>query len=120
MIKILIVDDDSRFRRLIKGMFSREPEIDVIGEAENGQEAILKARELRPDLVLMDVRMPGMNGLEATRLLKNEMPGLKVIMLSIYDMDEYREAAKAAGADDYILKKHMNEGLVLAIKEAFE
>ncbi|MEW6263715.1 MAG: response regulator transcription factor [Thermodesulfobacteriota bacterium] len=120
MIKTLITDDDARFRLFIKGILSQDLEIDFIGEAENGQEAMLKAGELRPDLVLMDVRMPGMNGLESTRLLKKAMPDLKVIMLTNYNLEEYRDAAKAAGADDYILKKCINMDLIPAIKEIFK
>ena len=119
-MRVLVVDDDARFRRFVKGILSNESDIKVIGEAEDGQETILKARELKPDLVLMDVRMPKLNGLQATRQLKEEMPDIRVMMLSLYDFDEYREAATAAGAIGYILKKSMNENLIPAIREVFE
>jgi len=119
-MRTLLVDDDVRFRRFTKGILSNEPKIEVIGEAGNGEEAIFKARELCPELVLMDLRMPTMNGLDATRQLKKEMPELLVLILTIFDMEEYREAAKTAGAVNFILKKSINEELIPAIREAFE
>ncbi len=120
IIRTLIVDDDARFRRFARGILSNEPDMEVIGEAGDGQEAILKVRELKPDVVLMDLRMPGMNGIDTTRQLKKEMPELRVIMLTLYDFEEYREAAMAAGAVNYILKKSMNGELIPAIRKAFE
>lgn len=120
MIKTLIVDDDARFTRYISNFLATESEIEIVGKAADGEEAILKTRSLKPDLILMDIRMPGMNGLEATKLLKKEMPGLKVIILTVYDMDEYRQAAKAAGAVGYIVKKTINGDLIPVIKEIFQ
>jgi len=114
--RTLIVDDDGSFRRRVKGLLASERDIEVIGEAADGQEAILKARELEPDLVLMDVRMPGMNGVNATRQLKNEMPELKVLILTIFDLQEYREAAMASGASGYVIKKFLIEELMPAIR----
>ena len=119
-MRTLIVDDDARFRRFVKGILSNEPDIVVVGEAADGQEAIIKAKELKPDLVLMDVRMHKLNGLQATRQLKEEMPELKIIILTLYDFEEYREAATAAGVVDYILKKSINGELIPAIRKAFE
>jgi DNA-binding NarL/FixJ family response regulator len=116
--RTLIVDDDARFRQRVKEFLASEPDIEVIGEAADGREAILKARELKPDLVLMDVRMPGTNGINATRQLKNELPELKVIILSMYDLQEYREAAMASGASGCVVKKSLIEELVPAIKSA--
>ena len=120
IIRTLIVDDDARIRRFVKGILSNEPDIAVGGEAADGQEAIIKAKELKPDLVLMDVRMHKLNGLQATRQLKEEMPELKIIILTLYDFEEYREAATAAGVANYILKKSMNKDLIPAIRNAFE
>jgi DNA-binding NarL/FixJ family response regulator len=119
-IGTLIVDDDASFRRRAKELLASESDIKVIGEAADGQEAILKARELKPDLVLMDVRMPGMNGVDATRQLKAEMPELQVLILTIFDVQEYREAAMASGASGYVIKKSLIEDLVPAIRGAFE
>lgn len=116
--KTLIVDDDASFRRRVKGLLDTEPDIEVVGEAADGQEAILKARELKPDLVLMDVRMPGTNGINATRRLKDEMPELKVIIVSIFDLQEYREAAMASGASGYVVKKSLIKELVPTIRGA--
>ena len=119
-IGTLIVDDDAGFRQRVKQLLASEPDIEIIGEAADGREAILRAGELEPDLVLMDVRMPGMNGVDATRQLKAEMPQLKVIMLTIFDLQEYREAAKASGASGYVIKKSLIQDLVPAIRDAFE
>jgi DNA-binding NarL/FixJ family response regulator len=119
-IGTLIVDDDASFRGRAKELLASEPDIDIIGEAADGQEAILRARELKPDLVLMDVRMPGMNGVAATRQLKAEMPELKVIILTIFDVQEYREAAMASGANGYVIKKFLIEDLLPTIRGAFE
>lgn len=118
--RMLIVDDDAGFRQRVKRFLASEPDMEVIGEAADGQEAILRARELKPDLILMDVRMPGMNGVDATRRLKAEMPELKVIILTIFDVQEYREAAMASGASDYVIKKSMIKDLVPAIRGAFQ
>ena len=119
MRKVLIVDDDIRFRRFVKKLFSSEEDLKIIGEAKDGQEAILKAKELKPDLVLMDISMPLMNGLDATRRLKGIMPELLVIILTINDMEEYKVAATASGAYGYVLKKSLMEDLIPTIRQAF-
>ena len=116
IMRTLIVDDDALFRRRVKELLATQPDIEVIGEAADGREAVLKARELEPDLVLMDVRMPGTNGINATRQLKDEMPELKVIILTIYDLQEYREAARARGASGYVVKQSLIEDLLPAIR----
>jgi len=114
--KVLIVDDDMRFRRFVKELFSSEEDFQIIGEAANGQEAILMAKELKPDLVLMDISMPRMNGLDATRLLKEIIPKLEIIILTIHDLEEYREAAMASGASAYVLKKAIMEDLIPVVR----
>lgn len=114
--RTLVVDDDAGFRRRVRQFLASEPSIEVIGEAADGQEAILKARELKPDVVLMDVRMPGTNGVDATRLINDEMPRIKVIVLSLYDVDEYRQAATASGASAYVPKKSLLDELVPTIQ----
>jgi len=120
IIKVLIVDDNVKFIQSTKNVLSIERDIEVIGEAREGKEAILKAKELKPDIVLMDVRMPGMNGLMATQELKQIMPEVKTIILTIYDMDEYREAATTSGASGFVLKKSMRNELVQTIRMVFE
>jgi len=116
--KVLIVDDDMRFRRYVKELFSSEEDLQIIGEAANGKEAVRKAKELQPALVLMDISMPWISGLDAARQLKKIMPKLAVIFLTIYDLEGYREAAMARGACAYVLKKDMMEELIPAIRMA--
>lgn len=110
--KTLIVDDDVRFRKRVRELLASGSGLEIVGEAGDGQETIRKARELRPDLVLMDIRMPGMNGLEITRHLVAEMPALKVIILTIFDLQEYREAATASGASAFVCKRDMQNELL--------
>jgi two-component system response regulator NreC len=119
VIKTLIVDDNGPFRKLLRNFLSSEPDIEVVGEAVDGETALNQAKKYSPDLVLMDVSMKKVNGLEATRQIKKVMPEVKVIMLSVYDLDEYRLAAKVADANSYILKKNMIKELVPAIHAAF-
>jgi DNA-binding NarL/FixJ family response regulator len=117
-IRTMIVDDDARFRRSVGEILSREPHMDLIGEAGNGLEALTKARDLKPDLILMDVRMPETNGIEAAHQLKKESPDIQVIMVTTYDFDEYKKAARDAGKIGYILKKSVTD-LIPAINEIF-
>lgn len=101
---VLIVDDHDLFRDGIASLL-RARGYEVIGEAEDGREAIKRARELRPDLVLMDIRMPNMGGLEATRLIKAELPDIKVVILTVSDEEEDLFEAIKSGAQGYLLKK---------------
>jgi DNA-binding NarL/FixJ family response regulator len=114
---VLIVDNSWEFRHLLKRLLRSSPEIEIIGEAENGRQALDLTRLLLPDVVLMDVRMPRLNGLESTRLLKQEMPDTEVIVLSLHDIEEYREEALASGASRYIIKRNMVHELIPAIHE---
>lgn len=117
-IRVLIVDDDDRFRGRLGQFLATVPHLQVVGEAATGQDALVSARELKPDLVLMDVRMPGMNGVSATRRLKEEIPEVRVIVLSVYDLQEYKDAALASGASAYVIKKSVMEELVPAIRQS--
>jgi DNA-binding NarL/FixJ family response regulator len=110
--KVLLVDDDVRFIKRVRQFLASETELEIVGEAGDGQEAIVKARELRPDLVLMDIRLPDMNGLEVTRRLKAEIPALTVVILTIFDLQEYREAAVANGASAFVPKRDMQTQLL--------
>ena len=114
--RILVVDDDDAFRQRVHAFLAREADMEVVAEASDGEEAITKAQELKPDVVLMDVRMPGLNGVSATRKLREEMPEVKVIMLSVFDLPEYREAAMVSGASGYVVKKSMIEALLPEIR----
>jgi DNA-binding NarL/FixJ family response regulator len=101
-IQILIVDDQPRARQGLRALLSTVPHVEGIREASNGQEALQIAIESEPDVVLMDVVMPTMDGLEATRQIKAQHPAIKVIILSMYG--DYQEKARAAGADAFVTK----------------
>ena len=109
-IRVLIVDDMQRARRSMRALLSTSPRFGEICEAGDGQEAVQQVREFQPDLVLMDIRMPGLNGLEATVQIKASWPYVKVIVLSMYT--EYRDEALAAGADAFASKAEASEGLL--------
>lgn len=103
-LRILLVDDHSLFRKGIAALLSAQPHLHVVGEALNGSEAIDRARELVPDVILMDLTMPKCNGLEATRVIKQEFPHVHIIMLTVSDDDHDLFTAIKNGADGYLLK----------------
>ncbi|MCL0056950.1 response regulator transcription factor [Dehalococcoidia bacterium] len=114
-IKVLVVDDHSLFRGGVVGVIASQQGMQVVAEAENGREAIEKAREIQPDIVIMDLSMPVMGGVEATRLLLEVVPGANVLMLTISEKDEDLFDAMKAGARGYILKGADPEELVRAV-----
>jgi DNA-binding NarL/FixJ family response regulator len=118
MIRILVVDDSRTFRDRLRSFLAADPELEVVGEAEDGPTALRAAGELRPDIVLMDVRMDGVNGLDATRQLKAALPGVQVIILSLHDLEPYRAAARAAGASAYVTKRALVHELLPAVRQA--
>lgn len=103
-MRILLVDDHILFRKGLAALLATRKDIQVIGEAKNGLEAIAAARELTPDLILMDVNMPECDGLNATRQIKSEMPHVRIVMLTVADDDEYLFEAIKSGAQGYLLK----------------
>ncbi|HKZ85783.1 MAG TPA: response regulator transcription factor [Anaerolineae bacterium] len=115
-MNILIVDDDQGFRRVVKRLLEAERELSVVGEAGDGEEAVRLARELRSDVVLMDIAMPRLDGLEATRRIKAEQSDAKVIILTIHGEEGYRRAAGASGADAFLLKKTLLTELLPTIR----
>ena len=116
MTKVLIVDDQSLVRAGFRMILESEPDIEVVGEAADGLTAILAAREMRPDVILMDVRMPNVDGLEATRrLLEGKDEGPRILILTTFDLDEYVYEALRAGASGFLLKDTPPEQLVEAI-----
>ena len=102
--RVLVVDDHRAFRDGLKAVINHQADMEVVGEAENGEKAIALTRELLPDIVLMDVKMPVMNGAEATRRILAELPAMKILALSIYANDEFMTSMMRAGALGYILK----------------
>ena len=115
-IKVLLVDDHAIMRDGIRAILSLHDDIDIVGEASEGQEAIEKTRELSPDVVIMDVAMPDMDGIEATRRIRKESPNVKVIMLTQYDNKEYVLSAIKAGAAGYVPKRALGSELVSAVR----
>jgi DNA-binding NarL/FixJ family response regulator len=110
-IKVLIADDHRDFRRVVHEFLDRMPNVSVVGEAINGGEAVEKVEQLFPDVVLMDIAMPQMNGLEATRIIKQRWPETKVLIATTYDDPTYRLQALEARADGYILKGSLKPSL---------
>ena len=113
---ILIVDDNSEVRALIRRMSAQEPDLVVVGEAADGVEAIRLTHALRPDIVLLDLAMPHVNGLEALRRIKAERPATKVIIVTMHSEDAYRRAAEDSGADAFIVKKTLMTVLLPTIR----
>lgn len=103
-IRILLVDDQPLFRRAIATLIGEQPDLTVVGEAENGLEGVEKAHALSPDLVVMDVEMPVMDGVEALRLIRDQLPSIKVVMLTVSDSEDALFDAIRAGAHGYLLK----------------
>jgi DNA-binding NarL/FixJ family response regulator len=116
-IKVLLVDDHAILRQGVHALLAREPDILVVGEAGDGQEALEQVPRLKPDVVIMDIVMPRMNGLEATRLITERHPSARVLILSMYDDQEYVVQIIQAGASGYVLKRVVTEDLVRAIHE---
>lgn len=116
IIRILLADDHVVVRAGTRQLLTRQPDLEVVGEASNGQEAVDLTAELAPDVVVMDVRMPGMSGVDATRKVKESHPDVAVLVLSAHDDDEYVFALLQAGANGYLLKTAEAEELVKAIR----
>ena len=118
MIRILLADDQALFREALSMLISSQPDLEVVGEASNGEEAIQLAESCRPNVVLMDLQMPVMNGVVATRHLHSQQPDCRVIALTTFDGDEYIFDCLRAGAVGYLLKDAPSETLFAAIRAA--
>ena len=116
MIRIILVDDQNIIREGLGSLLQAKTDLEVVGEAGNGQEAVQLALKLQPDVVLMDVRMPVMDGVAATRLLHEQAPDIKILILTTFDDDEYITKAMAYGAKGYLLKDTPSEELATAIR----
>ncbi|BAZ39957.1 LuxR family two component transcriptional regulator [Calothrix sp. NIES-4101] len=120
MIKVLIVDDQHLIRQGLRTLLELEPDLEIIGEAENGQEALNFIRELQPDVVLMDMRMPIMDGVAATREIHKNFAQVKVLVLTTFDDHEYVTTALQHGAMGYLLKDTPSEELAVAIRAVYK
>jgi two-component system response regulator NreC len=116
--KVLLVDDHVIVRQGLKALLSDEPDMEVVGEANNGREALEKLAALEPDVVLMDISMPGLNGIEATRQIKQRYPDVKVVILSMHANEEYVFQVLQAGAAGYVLKLSDSMEVLTAIRAA--
>jgi DNA-binding NarL/FixJ family response regulator len=114
-IRILVVDDHAIMRDGVRALLSIQDDIEIIGEAADGREAVAQALELRPDVVLMDIAMPGLDGLEATRRITKKLPSAKVVVLTQHDNREYVLTAIKAGAAGYVPKRALGSELVTAV-----
>lgn len=119
MISILLVDDQVIIRQGLKALLELEPDLQVVGSAQDGQAAIEQVEALQPDVVLIDIQMPGMDGISATQIICQRFPGTKVLVLSGYDNDAYLNDALQAGARGYLLKDTPAEELAAAIRSIY-
>jgi two-component system response regulator NreC len=117
-IRVLLADDHAVLRTGLRLLLNAQPDIEVVGEAADGAEAMAKARALRPDVVLMDLTMPGIGGLEATGRIKDECPGIKVLVLTMHNDPSYLRQLLRAGASGYVLKKSADADVISAIHAA--
>ncbi|HEU5043207.1 MAG TPA: response regulator transcription factor [Nocardioidaceae bacterium] len=117
MIEVVIADDQDLVREGLRMMLDAEPDIRVVGEASTGKGAIARAHELAPDVVLMDIRMPELDGIEATRRLASAGSSAKVLVLTTFDLDEYVYRAMRAGASGFLLKDMPAEDIVTAVRQ---
>ena len=119
-IRVLLTDDHTLFRQGVKTLLSAAPGMEVVGEAGHSAEAIDKAAELKPDIVLMDVSMPGLSAFEATRQIRKNRPETKVLFLTMYDDEDYLAECMEAGASGYVLKDSPSEHLITAISDVHQ
>ena len=120
MIRVLICDDQALARHGLQMILSTAPDLQIIGQAQDGQEAVDLVAQHHPDLVLMDLKMPRMNGVQATRLIRQRFPAVQVLVLTTYDADEWVFDAVRAGANGYLLKDTPPPQLLAAIRNTVE
>jgi len=116
-LRILLTDDHTLFRQGLKSLLEAEYDMQVVGEARDGQEAVERALELKPDLVIMDIGMPGLSSFEAVRQIRRVRPETRVLFLTMYDDEDYLAQCLEAGASGYVLKDTPAEQLVAAVRE---
>lgn len=115
MPRVLIVDDHAFIRRGVQTILHPFPEWELCGEADNGNDAIRMAEELKPDVIIMDLSMPGLNGIEATRAIRKTQPAVKIVLLTLHESAELVRSAFRAGARGYLLKTDAEQELVKAL-----
>ena len=116
-IRILLIDDHTLFRQGMRTLLSMEPDLEIVGEAGNAMDSVAAAKQLRPDVALMDIGMAGMSSFEATRQIRKERPETKIVFLSMYDDEDYLAECVEIGANGYVLKDSPSDQLVTAIRE---
>ncbi|MBI2331347.1 MAG: response regulator transcription factor [Chloroflexi bacterium] len=119
-VRVLLADDHVLFREGLAGIIASQPDMEVVGEANDGLEAFVKAQELKPDLILMDVQMPGMDGLEATRQIKEALPETRIVVLTVRDDDEKLFEALKNGAQGYLLKEIRSQEMLTMLRGAMQ
>ncbi|MDL1912789.1 response regulator transcription factor [Chloroflexi bacterium CFX6] len=119
-MRVLLADDHALFREGLAGIIASQPDMQVVGEANDGLEAFVKAQELKPDLILMDVQMPGMDGLEATRQIKQVLPETIIVVLTVRDDDEKLFEALKNGAQGYLLKEIRSQEMLAMLRGAMQ
>jgi DNA-binding NarL/FixJ family response regulator len=115
-IRVLVADDDDLMRAGLRGVLSSDPGIEVVGESPDGRDAVYRTRLLEPDVVLMDVRMPDLDGISATRELLEAFPQVRVVIVTTFEQDDYIFGALSAGASGFLLKRTRPEDLVAAVR----
>jgi len=118
-IRILLTDDHTLFRQGIRTLLASEADLEIVGEAANGGEAVEKISELRPDIILLDIGMPGLSSFEATRQIKKLRPDAKVLFLTMYDDEDYLVQCMEVGASGYVLKDSPAPQLLAAIRDVY-
>jgi DNA-binding NarL/FixJ family response regulator len=116
-IRVFIVDDQQMFREGVRRRLEQEPDICIIGEAASGKEALAQVQKTNPTIVILDIRLPDISGIEVARRIRDQWPELKILMLSGYDLDQYISAAARVGIQGYLLKDAPQDSLVQAIRD---
>jgi two-component system response regulator NreC len=119
-IKVFLADDHLLFRQGIKALLDKVADIEIVGESSDGKDAIAKVNRLKPDVVLMDITMPIINGLEATKSIRERSPSVKILILTMHDTDQYLSGMLEAGASGYVVKTAASDELITAIREVHE